>query len=53
MVFVAGRSRAELLPLLRAALEADRDAEIRRAMAHLVAIARDRRARLSAEVSTA
>ena len=53
VVFVAGRGRAELLPLLRAALEADRDAEIRRAMAHLVAIARDRRARLSAEVSTA
>ena len=52
VVFVAGRSRAELLPLLRAALEADRDAEVRRALADVVAIASDRRARLSAQVST-
>jgi 2-oxo-4-hydroxy-4-carboxy--5-ureidoimidazoline (OHCU) decarboxylase len=43
VVFVAGRSRAELLPVLSAALEAERDAEIRRALRDVVAIARDRR----------
>jgi OHCU decarboxylase len=41
-VFVAGRSRAELLPVLEAALRADRAAEIRRALVDVVAIARDR-----------
>ena len=41
-VFVAGRSRPELVPLLEAALGADRDAEIRRALGDVVAIARDR-----------
>jgi len=52
VVFVAGRSRAELLPLLRAALQADHETETRRALADVVAIARDRRARLRVEVST-
>lgn len=41
-VFVNGRSRPELVPVLEAALDADRDAEIRRAVAEVVAIARDR-----------
>ncbi len=41
-VFVNGRSRPELVPVLEAALDADRDAEIRRAVADVVAIARDR-----------
>jgi 2-oxo-4-hydroxy-4-carboxy-5-ureidoimidazoline decarboxylase len=41
-VFVAGRSRPELVPVLEAALSADRDAEIRRAIRDVVAIARDR-----------
>ena len=43
-IFVNGRSRAELVPLLEAALLADRAAEIRRALADVVAIARDRSA---------
>ena len=46
-VFVAGRSRAELLPGLAAALDADRDAEIHRALDAIVDIAIDRRAKLS------
>jgi 2-oxo-4-hydroxy-4-carboxy--5-ureidoimidazoline (OHCU) decarboxylase len=46
-VFVAGRSRAELLPGLVAAIEADRDAEIHRALDAIVDIAIDRRAKLS------
>ena len=41
-VFVAGRSRPELVPVLEAALGADRDAEIRRALGDVLAIARDR-----------
>jgi len=41
-VFVAGRSRAELVPVLEGALRADRAAEIRRALVDVVAIARDR-----------
>ena len=41
-VFVAGRSRAELVPALEAALAAERTAEIQRALADVVAIARDR-----------
>ena len=47
-VFVAGRSRAELLPGMTAALEADRDAEIHRALDAVVDIARDRYATLTA-----
>ena len=41
-VFVNGRSRPALVPLLESALGADRDAEIRRALGDVVAIARDR-----------
>jgi 2-oxo-4-hydroxy-4-carboxy-5-ureidoimidazoline decarboxylase len=41
-VFVAGRPRPALVPVLRGAIAADRDAEIRRALHAVVAIARDR-----------
>jgi 2-oxo-4-hydroxy-4-carboxy--5-ureidoimidazoline (OHCU) decarboxylase len=41
-VFVNGRSRAELVPALRDALQADRGSEIRRALRDVLAIARDR-----------
>ena len=41
-VFVAGRSRAELVPVVEAALLSDRGPEIRRALVDVVAIARDR-----------
>jgi 2-oxo-4-hydroxy-4-carboxy--5-ureidoimidazoline (OHCU) decarboxylase len=53
-VFVNGRSRPELVPVVEAALRADRNAEIRRALVDVVAIARDRfhRATEPAEVAT-
>jgi 2-oxo-4-hydroxy-4-carboxy--5-ureidoimidazoline (OHCU) decarboxylase len=41
-VFVNGRSRADLVPVVEAALGADRNDEIRRALGDVVAIARDR-----------
>jgi len=41
-VFVNGRSRPALVPVLEAALKGDRDTEIHRALADVVAIARDR-----------
>lgn len=47
VVFVAGRSRAQLLPEMAAALDADGDSEIARALRDVVAIARDRRMRLT------
>jgi 2-oxo-4-hydroxy-4-carboxy-5-ureidoimidazoline decarboxylase len=47
-VFVAGRSRAALVPVLEDALHADRDVEIRRALVDVVAIARDRANRAGA-----
>jgi 2-oxo-4-hydroxy-4-carboxy--5-ureidoimidazoline (OHCU) decarboxylase len=47
-VFVAGRSRAALLPGMTAALQADRDAEITRALDAVIDIARDRYATLIA-----
>ena len=46
-VFVAGRSRAELLPEMTAALHADREAEMARALDAVVDIARDRYATLT------
>ena len=46
-VFVAGRSREELLPGLAVAIDADRDAEIHRALDAVVDIAIDRHAKLS------
>jgi 2-oxo-4-hydroxy-4-carboxy--5-ureidoimidazoline (OHCU) decarboxylase len=52
-VFVAGRSRAELLPGLAAALEAGRAAEIRRALDAVVDIAQARYATLTAVASAA
>ena len=45
-VFVDGRSRAELLPEMAAALDGTRSAEITRAIDAVVDIARDRAARL-------
>jgi 2-oxo-4-hydroxy-4-carboxy--5-ureidoimidazoline (OHCU) decarboxylase len=41
-VFVAGRPRSALLPGFRAALERPREAELRRALGDVIAIARDR-----------
>jgi 2-oxo-4-hydroxy-4-carboxy--5-ureidoimidazoline (OHCU) decarboxylase len=52
-VFVAGRSRAELLPGMIAALQADRDEEIGRALDAVVDIARDRYATLTTSASEA
>ena len=46
-VFVAGRPREALLPGFAAALDADRDAEIHRALDAVVDIAIDRHAKLS------
>ncbi|HEU6444308.1 MAG TPA: 2-oxo-4-hydroxy-4-carboxy-5-ureidoimidazoline decarboxylase [Gaiellaceae bacterium] len=42
VVFVDGRSRAELLPVLRERLERTREEELETGMRELVAIARDR-----------
>lgn len=50
-VFVAGRSRPELVTVLEAALHVDRDGEIRRALGDVVAIARDRARRAGAGVA--
>ena len=46
-VFVAGRSREALLPGFAAALDADREAELHRALDAVVDIAIDRHAKLS------
>ncbi len=48
-VFVAGRSRADLVPGLRAAFEASRESEIRRALTAVVDIAADRYRTLTRE----
>lgn len=48
-VFVDGRSRPELVPVVEAALDADRAAEIQRAIRDVVAIAGDRMRRQRAE----
>ena len=48
-VFVAGRPRSALVPVLEEALAADRANEIRRAIGDVVAIARDRDRRPAAE----
>ena len=42
MIFVDRRPKSEILDILRARLERDRDEEIRTATTELVAIARDR-----------
>jgi len=41
-VFVNGQSRAALVPVMAIALQADRPAELRRALGEVVAIAADR-----------
>jgi 2-oxo-4-hydroxy-4-carboxy-5-ureidoimidazoline decarboxylase len=45
VIFVAGRPRAAIVPLLEAALQADPDTERARAIRDVVAIARDRAAK--------
>ena len=47
VVFVAGRSRAELLPVLRERLERTRAEELETGLRELVAIARDRWTRIT------
>jgi 2-oxo-4-hydroxy-4-carboxy--5-ureidoimidazoline (OHCU) decarboxylase len=42
VIFVAGRPRAEVIPLLERALHADREEELRRGLDDVVLIARDR-----------
>ncbi|MGH2428232.1 MAG: 2-oxo-4-hydroxy-4-carboxy-5-ureidoimidazoline decarboxylase [Candidatus Limnocylindria bacterium] len=49
VVFVAGRPRREIIPILERAIHADRDEELRRALDDIVHIAGDRLARLRAE----
>jgi 2-oxo-4-hydroxy-4-carboxy--5-ureidoimidazoline (OHCU) decarboxylase len=51
-VFVAGRPREMLLPAMASALDADRDAELHRALDAVVDIAIDRHAKLSVEAPT-
>jgi 2-oxo-4-hydroxy-4-carboxy-5-ureidoimidazoline decarboxylase len=46
VVFVAGRPRAEIIPILERALHADRDEELRRGLDDLVFIAAERMERL-------
>jgi 2-oxo-4-hydroxy-4-carboxy--5-ureidoimidazoline (OHCU) decarboxylase len=50
-VFVAGRSREALLPDMRAALDADRAAELRRGLRAIVGIARDRYDKVAREAA--
>jgi 2-oxo-4-hydroxy-4-carboxy-5-ureidoimidazoline decarboxylase len=52
-VFVAGRSRSELLPEMALALGRDRDSEIHRALDAVVDIAADRRRTLAAAATAA
>lgn len=52
-VFVNGRSRAELLPEMQAALDAGRPSELRRALDAVIDIARDRAARLGSAATEA
>lgn len=50
VVFVAGRPRSAIVPLLRAALDAERGAELTRGIDEVVAIARDRACTLGADI---
>jgi 2-oxo-4-hydroxy-4-carboxy--5-ureidoimidazoline (OHCU) decarboxylase len=51
VVFVAGRSKAEIVPLLEHALRNDREAELRRAVDDAIDIGADRLGRLREETS--
>jgi 2-oxo-4-hydroxy-4-carboxy--5-ureidoimidazoline (OHCU) decarboxylase len=51
VVFVAGRSKPEIVPLLERALRNDRDVELRRALDETIDIAADRLARLREDAS--
>lgn len=42
VVFVAGKPRSEIVPLMEARLRGEREPELRAALAHVIAIARDR-----------
>jgi 2-oxo-4-hydroxy-4-carboxy--5-ureidoimidazoline (OHCU) decarboxylase len=46
VIFVAGRPRSAIVPIIERALVADREAEKRRALIDIISIARDRAARL-------
>jgi len=46
VVFVAGRPRAEIIPILERALHADRDEELRRGVDDVILVARERMDRL-------
>jgi 2-oxo-4-hydroxy-4-carboxy-5-ureidoimidazoline decarboxylase len=50
VIFVAGRPRLAIVPLLEAALAADRSAELARGLRDVVAIARDRARKLGADI---
>ncbi|HYK96699.1 MAG TPA: 2-oxo-4-hydroxy-4-carboxy-5-ureidoimidazoline decarboxylase [Candidatus Dormibacteraeota bacterium] len=52
-VFVAGRSRPELLPDLRAAMARERDSELRRALDAVIDIAIDRQRALASDAAAA
>jgi 2-oxo-4-hydroxy-4-carboxy--5-ureidoimidazoline (OHCU) decarboxylase len=52
VVFVNGRSRQEIADLMQQALNANRDAELDRALSDVFGIARDRLAKLPAATST-
>jgi OHCU decarboxylase len=47
VVFVAGRPRSAIVPIMERALSAERETEKRRALSDIIAIARDRAARLA------
>jgi 2-oxo-4-hydroxy-4-carboxy--5-ureidoimidazoline (OHCU) decarboxylase len=49
VIFVAGRSRAEIADVMEQQIEAERAAELRRGLADVIAIARDRARRLEQE----
>ncbi len=49
VVFVAGRPRASIVPLMEAALTADRAGELRRALDDVISIARDRVRKLASD----
>ena len=52
-VFVAGRSRSELLPEMTAALERERESELRRALDAVIDIAMDRRRAIAGAMAPA
>jgi 2-oxo-4-hydroxy-4-carboxy-5-ureidoimidazoline decarboxylase len=47
VVFVNGRTRAAIVPVLRTCMENDSQSELKRGLGDMIAIARDRLAKLS------